>query len=318
MDKYKKLLEDKISDFIAEQPSSLYEPIHYFMALGGKRIRPILTLMGCHLFNDDLTPSIEPALGIEWFHNFTLMHDDIMDQAKYRRGKETVHLKWDVNAAILSGDTMLIQAYQWFDNLKGSLYKDVLKLFNHTAIEVCKGQQMDMNFENRIDISQEEYMEMIRLKTSVLLGATISIGARIGGAPKYDINFLYDFGVSLGLAFQLRDDYLDIFGLNLKTGKQRAGDIIKNKKTLLYIFAMKNSDKKTRELITYWYSQKPKDTKLKIEEITNLFYRLNIPKLIEDEIEKHIHLSLSTLDKVNPKNKEVQNKLVDFVHSIIK
>ena len=316
MDRYKKLLEDEIDNLPVRQPANLYDPIRYLVSLEGKRIRPTLTLIGCHLFNDDLKSAIRPALGIEWFHNFTLMHDDIMDQAKYRRGKKTVHMKWNVETAILSGDAMLTQAYQWFDSLEGSLYKSVLRLFNQTAIEVCEGQQMDMDFENQTNISQNDYMEMIRLKTSVLLGASISIGARIGGSSESDINLLYNFGISLGLAFQLRDDYLDVFGSNSKTGKQQAGDIIENKKTLLYVFAIKNSDERTQKLIIDWYSKRPKDPTQKIKEVTDLFRQLNIPKLMKNEIEKHTSLSLSTLEKIKPKNKEVKTQLINLVRSM--
>ena len=316
MNPYKKLLEDRINKLSTPEPTNLYEPISYLVGLGGKRIRPILTLMGCHLFNNDLSPAIDPALGIEWFHNFTLMHDDIIDQARYRRGKQTVHLKWNQDRAILSGDAMLIQAYQHFQGLENSLYKSVLKSFNQMAIKVCEGQQMDMDFENRATVSQNDYIKMIRSKTSVLLGTSISIGAQIGGASEVEVNLLYDFGVSLGLAFQLKDDYLDVFGSNSKTGKQQAGDIIENKKTLLYIFAINKSDKKTRQSVLDWYSKHPKNPTQKIEEVTNFFYQLNIPKLMEDEIEKYTCSSITILEKINPQNKEVKTQLINLVRSM--
>ena len=207
------------------EPHGLYEPIAYVLSLGGKRVRPALVLAGCEMFSGDVNDAIAPALGIEIFHNFTLLHDDIMDKADIRRGKPTVHKKWNDNTAILSGDVMQIVAYQYIAKTKTEHLKEVIDLFSAMATEICEGQQLDMNFETRTDVSADEYLEMIRLKTAVLLGAALKIGAIIGNASETDQNLLYDFGVNLGLAFQLKDDLLDVYGNSATFGKKIGGDI---------------------------------------------------------------------------------------------
>ena len=225
------------SNSFDKAPVNLYSPVNYILSIGGKRMRPILTLMATDLFGGDSKDSLHAAMAVEVFHNFTLLHDDIMDDAPLRRGKQTVHEKWDVNTAILSGDVMMIKAYGFLMEYKGEVYRAVMEVFNQTAIEVCEGQQMDVDFETRSDVSLEEYVEMIKLKTSVLVACALKMGAVIAGASDKDADLIYDFGLNLGLAFQLQDDYLDAFGNPETFGKQVGGDIIENKKTYLYIIA---------------------------------------------------------------------------------
>src|ERR1700744_2113013 len=228
-------------------PADLYEPIKYILSLGGKRMRPALLLMACDLFGGDINKAISSALAIEVFHNFTLMHDDIMDNAPLRRGKVTVHERWNPNVGILSGDVMLIEGYKLMMQVDEHLLRPILNIFNETAVGVCEGQQIDMEFETRHDVGIEEYINMIRLKTAVVLGGALKIGAIIGGASTEDAALLHTFGEQLGIAFQLQDDILDVYGNPEKFGKQVGGDIISNKKTYLLIKALERADKKQRE-----------------------------------------------------------------------
>src|ERR1700761_9383330 len=225
-----------------EYPAALYEPISYILSIGGKRMRPALLLMACDLFGGDVDDALAPALAIEVFHNFTLMHDDIMDNAPLRRGRTTVHERWNKNVAILSGDVMLIEGYKLMMQVKDHLLRQILDIFNNTAVDVCEGQQIDMEFEQRNDVTIKEYINMIRLKTAVVLGGALKIGALLGGASTKDANLLADFGVNLGLAFQLQDDILDVYGNPEKFGKQVGGDIIANKKTYLLLKALELAD----------------------------------------------------------------------------
>ena len=221
-----------------KEPKNLYEPIHYILQIGGKRLRPILTIMTCDLFNGNVKNSYDAALAVEVFHNFTLIHDDIMDSAPIRRGKETVHIKWDINTGILSGDAMMIMAYKCFENYDEGIFKKLMCLFNQTALEVCEGQQYDMNFEKRSFVTEDDYINMIGLKTAVLLAASLQIGAIIGGAETNDAKLIYDFGKNLGLAFQLQDDLLDAYGERKMFGKKPGNDILANKKTYMLIKAL--------------------------------------------------------------------------------
>jgi geranylgeranyl diphosphate synthase type II len=236
--RYQRLLENTLvrQDFDHE-PKELYEPIAYILALGGKRLRPALTLAGCDLFEGELADALMPALGIEVFHNFSLVHDDIMDKAEVRRGKKTIHQKWNTNTAILSGDAMLVKAYQYMAKVDQSLLPQILKSFSATALQICEGQQMDMNFETQTEVSEANYLEMIRLKTAVLLGCALKIGALVGKASVKQAQSLYGFGVNAGLAFQVQDDLLDAFGDPDKFGKKVGGDILQDKKTLLMIYS---------------------------------------------------------------------------------
>ena len=221
-----------------EQPASLYEPNEYFLRLGGKRVRPVLCLMGNELFDEIIPDAWHAATAIELFHNFTLIHDDIMDKAPLRRGKQTVHTKYNVSTALLAGDVMMVKAYEYLNKISSSHLSKVLSLFNKTAIEVCEGQQMDMDYESKNDVSMNDYLKMIELKTSVALAASLKVGGLLGGGGERNQNLLYEFGRKLGIAFQVQDDYLDAFGDNNKTGKQVGGDILANKKTFLLIHAM--------------------------------------------------------------------------------
>lgn len=234
-----------------EQPASLYEPNEYFLKLGGKRIRPILCLMGNELFDEIIPDAWHAATAIELFHNFTLIHDDIMDKAPLRRGKQTVHTKYNESTALLAGDVMMVKAYEYLNKISSSYLHKVLTLFNKTAIEVCEGQQMDMDYESRENVSMNDYLRMIELKTSVALAASLKIGALLGGGGERNQNLLYKFGRKLGIAFQVQDDYLDAFGDQQKTGKQSGGDILANKKTFLLIHAMESAphQKGLKELI---------------------------------------------------------------------
>lgn len=253
------------------EPSGLYEPIRYILDLGGKRMRPVLVLLSADLYGAALESALPAAMAVEVFHNFSLVHDDIMDAAPLRRGRATVHRKWDTNTAILSGDAMLIKAYQHLEAYPPELFKPLSVLFSQTALQVCEGQQFDMEFENRDDVTLPEYLRMIELKTAVLLGCGLQMGALVGGAPEAEQLAIYDFGISLGIAFQLQDDYLDAFGNPETFGKQVGGDIIENKKTYLYLQALGlASEAEARELCDL-YTIKPHDPRAKVERVCQLF-----------------------------------------------
>lgn len=246
------LFLDHLKDRVAEkQPASLYDPVHYILGLGGKRLRPLLTLMSAQMYGATVEKALDAALAVEVFHNFTLLHDDIMDDADLRRGNQTVHVKWDVNTGILSGDAMLIMAYRLFDSYDQQAFFQLHQVFSKTALEVCEGQQYDVDFETRTDVTIPEYIEMIRLKTSVLLGCALQMGAIIAGQNEQEQQKIYDFGIHLGLAFQLMDDYLDAFGDPATFGKEVGGDIRENKKTYLYLKSLENADYQ-QELISWF------------------------------------------------------------------
>ena len=293
-------------DWVTE-PKNLYEPIDYILKLGGKRMRPILTLMAADIFAGDYKKAMPAALAIEVFHNFTLVHDDIMDDAPLRRGKETVHEKWDISTGILSGDAMLILAYQYFENYEPVVFQKLAKLFSKTALEVCDGQQLDVDFETRKDVTIDEYINMIRLKTSVLVAAALKMGAIVAEADEENANLIYDFGLNLGLAFQLQDDYLDTFGDPETFGKQVGGDIIENKKTFLYLKTLDVADKATVKKIKYFYRRKLKDNNIKITEVTRIFKINDIPFLIKEEIEDYTQKAFATLAEMNITEANKQN-----------
>lgn len=290
-----------------QKPIELYEPINYTLELGGKRIRPILCLMACEMFGKDAKDALNQAVAIEFFHNFTLIHDDIMDDAPIRRGKQSVFKKWNKNIAILSGDTLFALAYQYAQNVHKDIINEILYVFNATAIEVCEGQQLDLNFENDNQITLDDYMEMIRLKTAVLFGASVKIGAIIGGASSVYANYLYNFGVNIGLGFQLRDDLLDTFGDENITGKKTGGDILSNKKTYLYLKALELSNPKQREELTQLYNTSDIDSNEKIERVTSIFNALNIKILAIDYIHYHHRVGMQYLDKVGVSDMYKQN-----------
>lgn len=284
-------------------PYGLYEPIGYILSLGGKRVRPAVTLMACNLYSDDVMQAIKPAIGLEIFHNFTLLHDDIMDRADVRRGKPTVHKKWNDNTAILSGDVMQIEAYKWIAETPEKHLKKVLDAFSKTAAEICEGQQYDLEFENRRDVTADEYIEMIRLKTAVLIAAGLQIGAWIGGASDEDARLLYEFGNAVGLAFQLKDDLLDVYGNEETFGKKIGGDILCNKKTFLLIHALKAASGKTAEELNYWLNNNDEArADEKIKAVTEIYNTLGVRTVCEEAIFAFYEKSVAFLEKVNVSN----------------
>ena len=299
---------DEIQDIITselekinwnKEPKGLYEPIGYVLSMGGKRIRPALALMACNLFSEDVQPAVNTALGLEIFHNFTLLHDDIMDRADVRRGQQTVHKKWNDNTAILSGDVMQIASYQFVAKTPAKQLKPVLDLFSQTAAEICEGQQYDVDFESRNDVKAEEYLEMIRLKTAVLLGCALKCGALIGGAGEEDAQNLYDFGINIGLAFQLKDDLLDVYGDEATFGKKIGGDILCNKKTYMLIRALELATGYDAVALQYWlHISDEKSLADKITAVTSLFTRLGVNTICEDKMHEFYTKAIANLDKV--------------------
>lgn len=289
-----KLQEERFSGI----PSNLYKPIAYIMSLGGKRLRPVLLLLAAQMYDRKPESVLDAAIGIEVFHNFTLMHDDIMDHAPMRRGKETVHIKWDVNTAILSGDTMMVLAYDLLLNTPTGHLTDVLRTFNQTAREVCEGQQFDMDFETSESVSIAEYMEMIRLKTSVLIAGALKMGAQIAGAPVDEVELLYRFGEKIGLAFQLKDDLLDVFGDENRFGKKTGNDILTNKKTFLLISCLEAATPADRDEIHRWLATKDHPER-KIQAITDLYRKYSIDEVTNRAIEQLYTEGMEYLRQLN-------------------
>ena len=281
------------------EPKGLYEPVKYVLSMGGKRIRPSLMLMAYNMYKDDPESILSSACAIETYHNYTLLHDDLMDNADMRRGKQTVHVKWNDNTAILSGDSMLVLAYRHFLDCRPGKLKQVLDLFTETALEIGEGQQYDMDFETRTDVTEDEYIEMIRLKTSVLLACSLKIGAILGGAPDEDAYNLYKFGEQMGLAFQLQDDYLDVYGDPSVFGKAVGGDILCNKKTYMLINAFNCADASRRAELIRWVTAKDYDPKEKIAAVTAIYDNVGIRKVAEEKIEYYFAQSRKYLAKVN-------------------
>jgi len=296
-------------------PAELYEPISYILSLGGKRLRPALLLLACDLFGGDVEAAIAPALAIEVFHNFTLMHDDIMDNAPLRRGKVTVHEKWNRNVGILSGDVMLVEAYKLMMQVEGHLLRPALDIFNATAVGVCEGQQFDMDFEKRGDVSITEYLNMIRLKTAVLLGGALKIGAFIGGADIKDAGYLYSFGENLGIAFQLQDDILDVYGDPDKFGKQVGGDIISNKKTYLLLKAFELADEAKLKTLSAWIALTPFNSEEKVQAVTTVYNSLNIRGHAENEMQAYADKAFDALDAISlpEEKKQYLRDFADFL-----
>ncbi|MDY4556955.1 MAG: polyprenyl synthetase family protein [Prevotella sp.] len=297
-------LYEKVNTFIDKltynrEPKSLYDPIKYVLSLGGKRIRPVLMLLGYNLWKDDPERILMPAVAVETYHNYTLLHDDLMDNADKRRGHDTVHKKWDANTAILSGDAMLVVAYQRLASVDQTKLKPVLDLFTETALEIDEGQQFDIDFENRSDVKEEEYIEMIRLKTSVLLACALKIGAILANAPVTDAEALYKFGEQLGLAFQLQDDLLDVYGDTKVFGKEIGGDIMCNKKTFMLINAFNRANDAQLKELQKWCSGEKFDRKEKVAAVTHLYDEIGIRQLCEAKIEYYFEESKKWLDKVS-------------------
>lgn len=281
------------------QPQGLYDPIRYVLSLGGKRLRPVLMLMAYNLYKDDVESIMSQAIGIETYHNFTLLHDDLMDRAEVRRGKPCVHKKWDDNTAVLSGDNMLVLAFHYMQQCPREYLPEVLSLFTETALEIDEGQQYDVDFETRNDVTEDEYIEMIRLKTSVLLACALKIGAILGGATAEDADRLYQFGEKIGLAFQLQDDYLDCFGDFKTFGKRIGGDILCNKKTFMLINALLHSDEADRKELENWLSATQYDEEKKISSVTALFVKAGVDKMAQQRMEQYFHEAEECLSRVS-------------------
>ena len=307
-------LEKEISTFdFPAQPANLYDPLRYFLTLGGKRMRPILTMLGAELFNVSGKNAVNAAIAVELFHNFSLIHDDIMDAAPLRRKKQTVHTKWNTNIAILSGDVLLVKAYQEICKQDAKVLPRLLEIFNRTAIEVCEGQQLDMDFETRNDVSIEEYIEMIRLKTSVLLGCALEMGAVVAEAKKEDQELIYSFGEHIGVAFQIQDDILDLYADPEKFGKQVGGDVLANKKTLLLLKANELANPAEIETLNKLSSES--NQTLKIESTRNLFDKLGVREAARAMMDEHYVIALNALEKisVSDSNKKPLKDLADML-----
>ena len=316
VNQYREVFVDYLKKFpMNREPSNLYDPVSYILTLKGKRLRPILTLMATDIFSNSYKSGLDAALAVEVFHNFSLVHDDIMDSAELRRGHKTVHKKWNVSTGILSGDVMLIQAYQLFENYEGEVFVDSAKLFRKTAIEVCEGQQYDVDFETRDNVKTSDYLKMITYKTAVLLGASMKMGAIIARASKEDQNKIYDFGKYLGIAFQLQDDYLDAFGDETKFGKKIGGDILENKKTYLYLKAIEFlSEDKKNQLIGLYANNNSSEEKIKTTKA--LFKESGSVDYTVKEIKKYTNSAFEILESLNI-SAEKKKLLYEFGNSLM-
>lgn len=312
----KAFLEYMEEKFVLGEPTNLYEPVHYILHLGGKRLRPVMVLMAAELFGASFKKALDAALAIEVFHNFSLIHDDIMDAAPLRRGAATVHEKWDLNTGILSGDVMLINAYELLESYNAETYKKLSRLFSKTAREVCEGQQYDIDFESREDVEIEEYLRMIEYKTAVLLGAALQMGAIIAGASEESGRQIYQFGRLLGIAFQLQDDYLDCFGDPETFGKQIGGDILENKKTFLYITALEKAERSQALQLEHLYSLNPADGQAKIDAVKGIFEQSGAARLAREEIKKYTNQAFEVLEQI-PLSEEKKELLQKFGSSLM-
>ena len=314
---YREALELSLETTVKQgEPNQLYDPIRYILTLGGKRLRPVLTLMTCDFFDIDYEKAMKAALAIELFHNFSLIHDDIMDDAPLRRGSVTVHEKWDINTGILSGDAMLILAYQLFENYEPTLFQQLAKLFSKTALQVCEGQQYDVDFETRDDVTIPEYIKMIDYKTAVLVGAAMKMGAIVAEASEDCKKHIYDFGRNLGIAFQLQDDYLDAFGDPATFGKQVGGDIIANKKTYLYLKTLEHGSNEAKKTIQHLFSIQPKDPQDKITTVKDLFVETRAAAATQKAIVRYTEKAYEVLEKVKlPEDKKERFRV--FGHELM-
>ena len=303
INQYQEFIADYLeSQYETKEPKNLYDPIHYILGLGGKRMRPVLTLMSAEVFDADYKKALPAALAVEVFHNFSLIHDDIMDDAPLRRGNVTVHEKWDINTGILSGDAMLILAYQYFEKYEPAIFRELAKLFSKTALEVCEGQQWDVDFETRTDVSIPEYLKMIQYKTAVLVAAAMKMGAIIAETSQENANLIYDFGLNLGLAFQLQDDYLDAFGNPETFGKQVGGDIIENKKTYLYLKALEFASRDQAQQLVDLFAIQPEDSSDKIAAVKEIFVASGAAQETKNAIQDFTFKAFDTLQKISIDN----------------
>lgn len=313
IEEYLEQINDEIKEQkFGSQPKSLYEPLRYIMGLGGKRLRPLLTMLSYSLYKDNAKDIVPFAVAVEAFHNFTLLHDDIMDNAPLRRGKATVHKKWNVNTAILSGDVMQVKVYDLFLGLEGKILKEVLVKFNQCATEVCEGQQWDMEFESSAKVTELKYIDMIRQKTAVLIGFSLELGAILAEASRQDRGALCEFGVNIGIGFQLKDDLLDVYGSKSKFGKQVGGDIIANKKTFLLIKALEKAKGKEKIELDKWLKVKKFDPAKKVKAVTAIYDKLQIEEIANNKVNDYFQKSLSSLDQLNVSSNR-KNELKEFI-----
>jgi len=297
---YQQIVSDYFTTTSLEkEPVNLYQPIQYILSLGGKRMRPVLTLMAADIFGADCREALPAAIAVEMFHNFSLVHDDIMDDAPLRRGNQTVHEKWNLNTGILSGDAMLILAYQYFEEYEPEIFRSLAKLFSKTALEVCEGQQWDVDFEQRNDVTEPEYLKMIEYKTAVLVAAAMKMGAIVAKTSEENCDLIYNFGLNLGIAFQLQDDYLDAFGDPATFGKQIGGDIIENKKTYLYLKALAQANEFEKENLLQWFSVQPEDHDDKVVAVKNIFRHTGADATIKQSIKEYTYKAFTTLEKLD-------------------
>lgn len=299
LDQYQELVAQAVDKYLfKDKPSELYDPMNYIISHGGKRIRPIMVLMGCELFDGDISKALKPALAIEYFHNFTLIHDDIMDEAPLRRNVPTIHTLHGINTAILSGDALLLKAYKFFEDLEPELFKACIRVFTHTGLLLCEGQQYDINFETQEDVTYDDYIRMITYKTGVLSASSFEIGALIAKAKFSEAKAIFNFGKHIGIAFQIMDDYLDVFGDQKQFGKKHAGDIYENKKTVLYLLAREYATEEERKELDFWYSKKT-DNVDKIYGVEKIFRRTKIDEKTLRLVQKHNEIAQSYLQKIN-------------------
>ncbi len=299
LDQYQEIVAKAIDKYLfKDKPTELYEPMNYIISHGGKRLRPIMVLMGCELFGGDISKALKPALAIEYFHNFTLIHDDIMDEAPLRRNVPTIHTLHGTNTAILSGDGLLLKAYKFFEDLEPELFKACVRVFTHTGLLLCEGQQYDINFETQKDVTYDDYIRMITYKTGVLSASSFEIGALIAKASFSEAKAIFNFGKHIGIAFQIMDDYLDVFGNQKNFGKKHAGDIYENKKTILYLLAKEHATAEERKELDFWYSKKT-DNIDKVYGVEKIFRRTKVDEKVLRLVQKHNEIGQSYLSRIN-------------------
>lgn len=317
IEEYQQLINNEIESLrLGREPIEVYDPIYYMLSIGGKRLRPLLVVLAHEMFKSGASEIIHPALAVELFHNFTLVHDDIMDKAPLRRGKQTIHEKWNPNVAILSGDVMFVKVYEMLQRVESDKLPHALELFNKCAVEVCEGQQLDMNFEHRGDVVEDEYLEMIRLKTAVLLGFSLNLGAYLGGASDQECELLRQFGENIGVGFQLKDDLLDVYGDKEKFGKQVGGDIIANKKTWLLIKALELAEDPEKESLNKWLSADNYDPQEKVKQVTKVYEKLGIQQLAEQKMNEFFERGFLNLASIELE-KERKSTLHQFTNYLI-
>ena len=317
LENYQKIVAEAVNKYsFKDKPEELYAPMNYIISHGGKRIRPIMVLMACEMFGGDLKTAIKPALAIEFFHNFTLIHDDIMDEAPLRRNKPTIHTLHGINVGILSGDGLMLKAYKFFEDLEPGIFKACIRIFTHTGLLLCEGQQYDINFETQENVTFEDYIRMITYKTGVLSASSFEIGALIAQADFKDAKAIFNFGKNIGIAFQIMDDYLDVFGDQASFGKKHAGDIYENKKTVLYLLARENATEQERKELDFWYSKKT-DNVDKVYGVEKIFKRTKADEKALRLIEKYSEIGQSYLNKISLPD-EKKKPLVELANFLLK